>query len=54
MALLTQNIGAKKALKLGIAHEKANFEFFLKKKNEYGELPDSMGSVMDVLNNQMG
>jgi hypothetical protein len=54
MALLTQNIGAKKALKLGIAHEKANFEFFLKKKNEYGELPDSMGSVMDVLNNQKG
>lgn len=54
MALLTQQIGAKKALKLGIAHEKANFEFFLKKKNEYGELPDSVGSVMDVLNNQKG
>ena len=54
MALLTQNIGVKKALKLGIAHEKANYEFFLEKKNEYGELPDSMGSVMDVFNNQKG
>ena len=54
MALLTQNIGAKKALKLGIAHEKANYEFFLKKKNEYGELPDSMGTVMDLFNNQRG
>ncbi len=54
MALLAQKIGAKKALKLGIAHEKANYEFFLKKKNEYGELPDSMGSVMDAFNNQKG
>lgn len=54
MALLTQNIGAQKALKLGIAHEKANYEFFLKNKKEYGELPDSMGSVMDVFNNQKG
>lgn len=54
MALLTQQIGAKKALKLGIAHEKANYEFFLTKKNEYGELPDSMGSVMDLFNNSKG
>lgn len=54
MALLTQQIGAKKALKLGIAHEKANYEYFLTKKNEYGELPDSMGTVMDLFNNQKG
>ena len=44
----------KKAVKLGIAHEKANLISFKKMKgDEEGVLPDSISSVMDLFNNQV-
>ena len=54
MAMLTQSIGKKKALRLGKAHEKANYAYFLQHRLEYGQLPDSVSSVMDLLNNETG
>jgi len=50
MALLTQEIGSKAALKLGIAHEKANYINF-KKGRPYSS---HNHSVMDSLNNIVG
>ncbi|HQV98768.1 MAG TPA: hypothetical protein PLI47_02455 [Bacteroidia bacterium] len=55
MARLAQNMKWKKAVKLGIAHEKANLISFKKMKgDEEGVLPDSISSVMDLFNNQVG
>lgn len=55
MARLAQNIKWKKAISLGIAHEKANYLSFKKnKKDEEGFLPDSLSSVMDISNNNIG
>ncbi|MEW6468918.1 MAG: hypothetical protein AB1458_08340 [Bacteroidota bacterium] len=54
MALLGQHIRPAKAYKLGLAHEKGNREQFEKGQLEEGALPDSMSSVMDVVNNQLG
>ena len=54
MALLTQNIGARKAKRLGVVHEKGNKKQFKKGKKEDGELPDKIGSDMDLFNNQVG
>ena len=55
MARLAQNIKWKKAISLGIAHEKANYLSFKKnKKDEEGFLPDSLSSVMDLSNNNIG
>ena len=54
MALLTQHIKPSKIKKLGIAHEKGNYLDFLKHRNEEGELPDSISSVMDLNNNEIG
>ena len=53
MALLSQHINPKKAYSLSIAHEKGNKEAF-EKKTEDGAQPDSMSSVMDIINNQLG
>jgi hypothetical protein len=54
MAAFAQKVKTKKLRKLGIAHEKYNYKQFLKGKNEEGELPDSLSSVMDLHNNEIG
>lgn len=54
MAMLTQQLKAHKVYRLGIAHEKGNKDAFLKGKQEEGALPDSLSSVMDIINNQIG
>jgi len=54
MALYAQKIKPKKLIKLGKAHEKSNYRQFRKNKNEYGEKPDSLSSVMDLNNNKIG
>jgi len=54
MALVAKNHGAKKALSLGKAHEKGNYQFFKKNKFEEGLLPDFESSQMDYLNNDVG
>jgi hypothetical protein len=62
MALLSQQFAARKARKLGIAHEKVDYIAFKKNRKEddsmnlqsNGELPDSMASVMDLCNNESG
>ncbi len=54
MARLTQEIGGKKAKKLGIAHEKGNYKYFKKHKKEDGEIPDKVSSDMDLYNNKVG
>lgn len=54
MALITKKYGAKKALSLGKAHEKGNYQFFKKNKLEEGSLPDFESSQMDYLNNDVG
>ena len=54
MALLSQHINPKKAYSLSVAHEKGNKEAFEKNKTEEGTQPDSMSSVMDIINNQLG
>ena len=50
MALLSQEIKAKKALKIGIIHEKMNYNSFKKNYN----VQDSAASSMDILNNNVG
>lgn len=54
MAMLTQHIGKTKALRLGMAHEEANYEYFRQHRLEYGQLPDSVSRVMDLFNNEVG
>ena len=54
MAAFVQKIKIKKIYKLGIAHEKTNYKQFLKNEFENGELPDSIGTVMDLKNNNLG
>jgi hypothetical protein len=54
MALLTRNIGYKKAISLGKAHEKANKIDYKKSKLEEGALPDSASCEMDLRNNRIG
>jgi hypothetical protein len=54
MAAYAQKIKVTKLRKLGRAHEKANYRQFLRSKNEYGELPDSLATVMDLNNNELG
>ena len=54
MTLLAQKIKPKKALKLGIAHEKGNKIMFEKMKMEEGSLPDSISCVMDIENDKIG
>ncbi len=54
MAAFSQKIITKKIRKLGLAHEKANYFHFLNNIKEDGELPDSIGTVMDLFNNELG
>lgn len=54
MALLSQKINTKKALKLGIAHEKKNKKQFKKGKYSDGAVPDYASIQMDLLNNKIG
>lgn len=54
MAAFAQKIKVKKIKKLGIAHEKYNYKQFLKNEVENGELPDSLGTIMDLKNNDLG
>ncbi|MGE0561071.1 MAG: hypothetical protein AB7O47_04600 [Flavobacteriales bacterium] len=54
MALLTLEIGERRARKLGKAHEKGNHQQFKKGKTEDGVLPDKIASEMDLFNNELG
>lgn len=54
MATMTQGIGARRARKLGKAHEKGNKREFKARKLEEGILPDSVSSAMDLWNNEQG
>ncbi|NUM51418.1 MAG: hypothetical protein HUU48_09895 [Flavobacteriales bacterium] len=54
MAVLTNSIGAKKAWKLGKAHEKGNYIDYKKRKLEEGYIPDSVSLAMDFFNNKIG
>lgn len=54
MAAFSQKIKARKVRKLGIAHEKGNYRDFLKGIKEEGEIPDSLSTVMDLFNNELG
>ena len=54
MAAFSQKIKTKKVRKLGIAREKGNHSNFLKNIKEEGELADSLSSVMDLKNNELG
>lgn len=54
MACFAQRVQVKKLRRLGKAHERANYRDFLKHRTENGEPPDSLSSVMDLLNNELG
>lgn len=54
MASLAQSIGWRKALKLGRAHEKANYIDFKKHRLEDGQHPDKASGDMDIYNNKVG
>lgn len=54
MAALSLEIGAKKSLKLGKAHEKGNYREYKKHRLEDSILPDSASSAMDLHNNVAG
>jgi hypothetical protein len=55
MAYFSKFVSVKKLRKLGLAHEKGNYLQYVKGVNdEGGELPDSLSSVMDLKNNELG
>ncbi|MBP6335138.1 MAG: hypothetical protein KA444_06660 [Bacteroidia bacterium] len=54
MACLSQRMKWKKALRLGNAHEKGNYDMYKENKLEEHSLPDSIASVMDHFNNNLG
>ncbi len=54
MSALAQKIKPKKLRKLGLAHEKGNYKQFLRSVLEEKEIPDSLSSVMDLKNNELG
>ena len=54
MARLSQEMCWRKALKLGKAHEKGNYQSFKKHKYEDHTIPDSAAGVMDLFNNKVG
>ena len=54
MARLSQNIGKRAALKLGKAHEKGNYQTYIKQQLEDGYLPDKPSTKMDLFNNSIG
>lgn len=54
MAYFSRFVSVKKLRKLGRLHEKGNYRQFQKNIKEEGELPDSISSVMDLKNNEIG
>jgi hypothetical protein len=54
MAFFSRYVSTRKLRKLGKAHEKGNFANFRKGILEEGELADSLSSVMDLANNELG
>ncbi len=54
MAAFAQKVKPSKVRKLGIAHEKTNYLQYMKGRGSGEILPDSMSSVMDLLNNDIG
>jgi len=54
LASLCQVVKEKKALKLGMAHEKGNEKDFKKRQYEEGALPDLIANTMDLWNNEVG
>ena len=55
MAYFSKYVAVRKLRKLGKAHEKGNYLQYIKDQNdEGGELPDSLSSVMDLKNNELG
>ncbi|MCE3260239.1 MAG: hypothetical protein K0S12_1880, partial [Bacteroidetes bacterium] len=54
MAAFAQKVKVKKLRKLGKAHEKGNYLQFKRFSLEDGEIPDSLGTVMDLHNNEIG
>jgi len=54
MALLSQHICWRKAIRLGKAHEKGDYIRFKKGIAEEGALPDSASGAMDLFNNTVG
>lgn len=54
MAAFAQKIKINKVRSLGKAHEKNNYRQFLKNEREFGGLSDSLSSVMDLSNNEIG
>lgn len=54
MAAYAQKIKTKKIRRLGEAHEKWNYVQYLMAMKEFGERPDSLSSVMDLKNNELG
>lgn len=54
MASLSEKIGNRRTIRLGIAHEKGNRKDFEKKRLEDGSLPDKVSIEMDLHNNAVG
>jgi hypothetical protein len=54
MAAFAQIIKSKKIKKLGLAHERGNYDQFINSVNEDGELADSLSCLMDLHNNNVG
>jgi len=54
MATITQQIGSRKAVSLGKAHEKGNYIYYKKHKTEEGTIPDFESCQMDLQNNEVG
>jgi len=54
MAAFAQKVSTKKLRQLGMAHEKANYRQFVQARQEEGEIPDSLGTEMDLKNNELG
>lgn len=54
MAYFVRYASVRKLRKLGKAHEKGNFTHFKKGISEEGEIPDSISTVMDLRNNELG
>ncbi len=54
MSLNSQKFGKRKAILLGIAHEKGNRLDFEAHRLEDGDLPDSVMCEMDLRNNEIG
>ncbi|NQX97641.1 MAG: hypothetical protein HRT73_07140 [Flavobacteriales bacterium] len=54
MAILTQEIGWRRARNLGESHEKGNYKTYKKSQLEDGIIPDKISSEMDLFNNSVG